>query len=161
MNTLEGYVHVDIIKTLNTFLDFCYITHQNVLSEASLDALDVALGRFHHYREIFRASGMRPDGFSLPRQHSLKHYRQHIGNFGAPNGLCSSITESKHIIAVKKPWRQSGCYEALQQMLVRNMVFFELFLCCSFTISMLFHPPTFFSLSFTLQEKTIRVLLIP
>lgn len=120
MNTLEGYVHVDIIKTLNAFLDFCYIARQNVLSEASLDALDVALGRFHHYREIFRASGVRPDGFSLPRQHSLKHYRQHIENFGAPNGLCSSITESKHIIAVKKPWRRSGRYEALQQMLIIN-----------------------------------------
>lgn len=120
MNALEGYVHVDITKTLNAFLDFCYIAQRNVLSENSLDALDAALGRFHHYREIFRVSGVRPDGFSLPRQHSLKHYRQHIENFGAPNGLCSSITESKHITAVKKPWRRSSRYEALQQMLTIN-----------------------------------------
>jgi len=103
--SVEGYVHVDIIKTLNTFLDFCYIARQNVLTDDSLNALDTALERFHPYREIFRVSGVRPDGFSLPRQHSLKHYRHHIENFGAPNGLCSSITESKHITAVKKPWR--------------------------------------------------------
>ena len=47
-------------------------------------------------------------------------YRHHIKKFGAPNGLSSSITESKHITAVKKPWRQSRCYEALGQMLTIN-----------------------------------------
>ena len=89
-------------------------------TEESLGALDAALERFHRFRGIFRVSGVRPDGFSLPQQHSLKHYRRHIENFGAPNGLCSSITESKHIVAVKKPWRRSSRYEALQQMLTIN-----------------------------------------
>ncbi|KAH9037571.1 hypothetical protein EDB84DRAFT_1249514, partial [Lactarius hengduanensis] len=37
--------------------------------------------------------------------------------FGSPNGLCSSITESKHIRAVKEPWRRSNRYHALTQML--------------------------------------------
>jgi len=120
MNALEGYVPSDIIKTLHAFLDFCYITRQNVLTEDSLNTLDAALERFHHYREIFRISGVCADGFSLPRQHSLKHYHRHIENFGAPNGLCSSITESKHITAVKKPWRRSSRYEALKQMLTIN-----------------------------------------
>jgi hypothetical protein len=63
---------------------------------------------------------VRPTGFSLPRQHSLTHYHHHIKKFGAPNGLSSSITESKHIAAVKKPWRQSSRYEALGQMLMIN-----------------------------------------
>ena len=44
---------------------------------------------------------------------------------------------------------------------VRNMVFFELFLYCFSPLSMLFYPFPLFSLSFTPQEKTIRVLLIP
>ncbi|KAG2150701.1 uncharacterized protein EDB93DRAFT_1327959 [Suillus bovinus] len=38
----------------------------------------------------------------------------------APNGLCSSITESKHIKAVKQPWRRSSKYNALSQMLLTN-----------------------------------------
>ena len=86
----------------------------------TLDALDNALRRFHTYREFFRSSGVREDGFSLPRQHSLVHYRVNIQDFGAPNGLCSSITESRHITAVKKPWRRSNRYEALGQMLITN-----------------------------------------
>jgi hypothetical protein len=48
------------------------------------------------------------------------HYAHVIQLFGAPNGLCSSITESKHIKAVKEPWRRSSKYKALGQMLVTN-----------------------------------------
>ncbi|KAG0701712.1 hypothetical protein DFH29DRAFT_1000021 [Suillus ampliporus] len=48
------------------------------------------------------------------------HYIQLIQLFGAPNGLCSSITESKHIKAVKEPWRHSSKYKAFGQMLVTN-----------------------------------------
>lgn len=40
--------------------------------------------------------------------------------YGAPNGLCSSITKSKHIKAVKEPYRCSNCFVALGQMLLTN-----------------------------------------
>ena len=63
MNALEGYVPANIIKTLNAFLDFCYLARQNVLTEDSLNALDAALENFHRYREVFRLSGVWPDGF--------------------------------------------------------------------------------------------------
>ncbi|KAG2053668.1 hypothetical protein BDR06DRAFT_982727 [Suillus hirtellus] len=38
----------------------------------------------------------------------------------APNSLCSSITESKHIKAVKEPWQHSSHFNALSQMLQTN-----------------------------------------
>jgi hypothetical protein len=69
---------------------------------------------------VFRESGVRPSGFLLLRQHALFHYRRLIEDFGAPGGLCSSITELRHITAVKKPWRRSNRYEALGQMLRVN-----------------------------------------
>ncbi|KAG0699342.1 hypothetical protein DFH29DRAFT_1002037 [Suillus ampliporus] len=50
----------------------------------------------------------------------MSHYVSLIRQFGAPNGLCSSITKSKHIKAVKEPWRWSSRYEALGQMLLIN-----------------------------------------
>jgi hypothetical protein len=63
---------------------------------------------------------MGTTGFSLPRQHAIKHYPEHITSFGAPNGLCSSITENKHIKAVKKPYRRSNRFKALGQMIRTN-----------------------------------------
>ncbi|KAF8951457.1 hypothetical protein BDZ97DRAFT_1910010 [Flammula alnicola] len=117
---IKGLVEPDIVKALSAFLDFCYLVRRADFNEDTLNAVDQALGRYHHYREIFRTTGVRPDGFSLPRQHSLIHYRRNIEDFGAPNGLCSSITESRHITAVKRPWRRSSRYKALGQMLMTN-----------------------------------------
>ncbi|KAF8443671.1 hypothetical protein L210DRAFT_3643262 [Boletus edulis BED1] len=50
----------------------------------------------------------------------MKHYPALIRQYGAPNGLCSSITESKHIKAVKQPYRRTNRHNALGQMLVCN-----------------------------------------
>jgi hypothetical protein len=60
---------------------------------------------------------MNGEFISLPQQHSLLHYLHSICLFSSPNGLCSSITESKHIKAVKKLWRHLSHYNALIQML--------------------------------------------
>ena len=109
-----------MVRALRAFLEFCYIARQNIQDTQSLAALSDALERFHKYRNIFIECGVRMHGFALPRQHSLIHYIALIRAFGAPNGLCSSITESKHIKAVKEPWRRSNRFEALGQMLLTN-----------------------------------------
>ena len=109
-----------MVKAVAAIIDFCYLVRRNVIDETALVQIQSTLDRFHHYREIFREVGIRPDGFSLPRQHSLMHYVFSITQFGAPNGLCSSITESKHIKAIKRPYRRSGKNKPLGQMLVTN-----------------------------------------
>jgi hypothetical protein len=120
MHALQGHLPKEIIRTFCAFLEFCYIARKDALTEVDLQQLEDALSRFHHHRTIFVKSGVRPKGISLPRQHSLVHYPSLIRNFGAPNGLCSSITESKHIRAVKEPWRRSSRNQPLGQMLVTN-----------------------------------------
>ncbi len=87
--------------------------------EATLIQIEQALQDFHHYCEIFRAIGVC-NNFSLPQQYSLNHYARHIREFGAPNELCSSITKSHHIKAIKQPYRQSSWFEALSQILLIN-----------------------------------------
>ena len=110
-----------MLRALRAFLEFCYLARRNVLNEQALIELQETLKRFHHYRTIFQTTGVRPQGgLTLPQQHALSHYSQLICLFGAPNGLCSSITESKHIKAVKEPWRRSNRYKALGQMLLTN-----------------------------------------
>ena len=110
----------DIVRTFRAFLEFCYLVRRDIHTEDSVTQVQDALMCFHEYRVIFESTGVRPDGFSLPRQHSIMHYPKLIRMFSAPNGLCSSITEAKHIKAVKEPWRRSSRYEPLGQMLLTN-----------------------------------------
>lgn len=111
------YVPPEMVKALSAFMDFCYLVRRTDFDEDTLTDVSDALARFHEHRTAFRCVR---DTFSLPRQHSLSHYPHNIREFGAPGGLCSSITESRHITAVKKPWRRSNRYNALSQMLLTN-----------------------------------------
>ncbi|KAG2076162.1 hypothetical protein BDR04DRAFT_1125739 [Suillus decipiens] len=117
--TIEGHIPGDIVRAFSAFLQFCYLVRHNILMEKSLEEIHDALAHFHQYREIFKTTGTVTT-FSLPQQHSMTHYVHCIRLFGAPNGLCSSITESKHIKAVKEPWRRSSRYNTLGQMLLTN-----------------------------------------
>ncbi|KAJ7856063.1 hypothetical protein B0H14DRAFT_3085331 [Mycena olivaceomarginata] len=113
---VAGYLPSDMTKCLAAFMDFCYLVRRNAIahSRPHQDSgrprpLPPVPQNLHHL-------WVRVD-ISLPRQHSLKHYPQFIRFFGSPNGLCSSITESKHIKAVKEPWQRSSRFNALLQML--------------------------------------------
>ena len=97
-------------------MEACYIVRQNAISAPMLDRFQECVDKFHELRNIFIALGVC-SSISLPRQHALAHYFYSIQLFGSPNGLCSSITESKLIKAVKEPWRRSSRYKALSQML--------------------------------------------
>ncbi|KAG2153850.1 hypothetical protein DEU56DRAFT_868451 [Suillus clintonianus] len=114
---IEGHVPEDMVCTFRALLEFCYLVRCNIITEDTLNQVQAALRRFHQYRKVF---DIVIPTFSLPRQHSMTHYADMIRLFGAPNGLCSSITESKHIKAVKEPWRWSSRHNALGQMLVTN-----------------------------------------
>jgi hypothetical protein len=108
-----------MVRAVSAFTEFCYLARRSQIDETTLELIDAAIERFHREREIFIEVGVRED-FSLPRQHSLTHYSSLIRLFGAPNGICSSITESKHIQAVKNPWRRSSRNQPLGQMLLTN-----------------------------------------
>jgi len=109
-----------MLYTICTFLEFCYIARHDIITEKTLAELEDALSCFHKYWAVFQEVGIREKGFLLPRQHSTNHYPEMIHLFGVPNGLCSSIMESKHIKAVKEPWRRSNCHKPLKQILLTN-----------------------------------------
>jgi hypothetical protein len=117
-------------------MEFCYTARRSFLTESHVEDLNDSLQRFHNYRRIFFASVADSDdtasgdsdnsdededpGLSLPRQHAMVHYPYLVEMFGAPNGLCTSITEAKHKSAVKEPWRRSNHHDALVQVLLIN-----------------------------------------
>ena len=120
LSTIEGHVPDEMVLAMQAFIDFCYIARQDIHDTHSLETLKAALEHFHRHRDIFEECGIRIKGFNLPCQHSMIHYFQLIRTFGAPNGLCSLITKSKHIKAMKEPWRRSNRWNALGQMLITN-----------------------------------------
>ncbi|THG93454.1 hypothetical protein EW026_g7789 [Hermanssonia centrifuga] len=95
------FVPPDMARALSTFMEICYLVRRSIQTQDTVARISACLRRYHTLREIFCTT-------------------DHIVNFGAPNGLCSSITESKHIKAVKEPWRRSNKYNALSQMLETN-----------------------------------------
>ena len=117
---IQGYVPDEMVKALQAFLNFCYIVWCDVHDTESLKALQDALDQFHKYHKIFQTSGVHPNSFDLPQSHAAVHYMHLIQAFGASNGLCSSIMESKHIVVVKEPWQQSSWWNMLRQMLTTN-----------------------------------------
>ena len=116
---ISGHVLAQMVHAISAFMEFCYLVQRSQIDEDTLAAIDTAVDRFHRERVIFIEVGIRED-FSLPCQHSLLHYYHLIQLFGAPNGICSSITESKHIKAVKEPWRRPSRNQPLGQMLLTN-----------------------------------------
>jgi hypothetical protein len=74
-----------------------------VLDDDAIHQLQNALDCFHQHCKIFKTSGVWEPNTHPPWQHALMHYAKLICDFGVPNRLYSSIMESKHIKAVKKP----------------------------------------------------------
>ncbi|KAI6010789.1 hypothetical protein F5J12DRAFT_904923 [Pisolithus orientalis] len=95
-NNSKGLMKV-YITAIEAFLEFCYLVHWNVITQQMLVEIDDALRHFHLYCEVFWNAG-----------------------FSAPNGLCSSVTESKHIKAIKWPYQHTNHFQALRQMLLIN-----------------------------------------
>ena len=82
--------------------------------------MDEVLNQCHQYQESFVKAGVCKPHSTPPQQYFLVHYTREICLFGSLNGLYVSITESKHIKAIKQPWRWSNCFNALCQMLITN-----------------------------------------
>jgi hypothetical protein len=96
-----------MVRCVSSYLDFIYLARRDSHSDTTLHLMEHALDQFFKYRTTF--TDLQPDGiFAVPRQQALVHWVRAIQLFGSPNGLCTSITESKHIDAVKKPWRRSS-----------------------------------------------------
>ncbi|KAI6037783.1 hypothetical protein EDC04DRAFT_2868601 [Pisolithus marmoratus] len=102
LRSIEGYVPEEIILTFSSFLKFCYLVHGND-----------ALTSFHLHCGIFHDAGVVLT-FLLPQQHAMKHYPYLICQFSMPNGLCSSIIESKHIKAILRINERLDKFAAVQ-----------------------------------------------
>ena len=116
LSAIAGYISSAMVCCIAAFMDACYIACQNVIDSPSLERFQDCVQTYRDLRTVFLEAGLNIN-LSVPHQHALSHFYQGIHLFGSPNGLCSSLTESKHIEVVKKTWCRSSHYRALTQML--------------------------------------------
>jgi hypothetical protein len=102
---ISRYLPLKIVQCLALFIELCSLFHWNVITATDINQIQYELDCLHQLHETFIKVGVQAD-ISLPWQHALLYYETGIINFGSSNGLCSSITESKHIIAVRGHRRQ-------------------------------------------------------
>ncbi|KAI6010048.1 hypothetical protein BKA83DRAFT_4467659 [Pisolithus microcarpus] len=111
---IKGAFKDHLVEWVEKYL--CH-THGDAHANEILDDID---RQYHSLLLTLMPPALLQLHHSLPRQHAMKHYKQLIQLFGAPNGLCLSITESKHVKAVKRPYRHTNKYHVLGQMLLIN-----------------------------------------
>jgi hypothetical protein len=119
VSNIEGFVPSDAVRAGRELLECLYLIRAEEHDDDSLALLKTHEELYVQYREVFRTPGVRDD-FDLPRQHGLFHFRSNIENYGSPNGLCTTLVESKHRKVIKEPWRRSSHHEPLPQMLKIN-----------------------------------------
>ncbi|KAI0739826.1 hypothetical protein C8Q80DRAFT_1222090 [Daedaleopsis nitida] len=116
---IAGHLPPQMVRAISAFFDFCYLVRRDTIDEETVTQIDDALTRFHGKHQIFVTAGVH-ETISLPRQHAMKHYIRNIRLFGSPNGLCSSMMEAKHIVAVERSYRRSSKNNVLGQILKTN-----------------------------------------
>ncbi|EGO30562.1 hypothetical protein SERLADRAFT_364517 [Serpula lacrymans var. lacrymans S7.9] len=117
---------------------YLVLTHGRKCADQILDDIDSCIAAALSYpglRRFPQGCGYKQwtgDDSKVLMKVSLPALVGHVpdGIFRAPNGLCLSITEAKHIKAVKEPSKCSSCYEALRQMLTTNQRFNKLAASC-------------------------------
>lgn len=79
---IKGYVSSCVLRMFCAFLEFCYISWHDVVTEWILAQLQDALTWFHQYQTIFKELGICPDGFALPRQLTCSLFCINMGFWG-------------------------------------------------------------------------------
>jgi hypothetical protein len=84
-----------------------------VQSEASLKKASKFLNAFNQYKKAFDDVCST----SIPKIHSLQHYREYIQNFGTPDNFDTEYTEHQHIIDAKQPYLHTNKQNHVAQMI--------------------------------------------
>ncbi|KAF8522984.1 hypothetical protein JB92DRAFT_2641564, partial [Gautieria morchelliformis] len=88
-------------------LDFFYLSQYPSHMTTTLNCLQDALDRFHHYKEAFVHSKIR-DHFQIPKLHMIEHYVESIMSWGTANGFNTELPERLHIDFSKVGYRASS-----------------------------------------------------
>ena len=98
---IVGHVPTEMVQCISAFLDVCYIIHRADITTDTLQQFDIALAKFHQHCEVFRTTGVRPDGFNLPRQHAPSTTATSSRNL-VPLGVSAPLLQNLAILLVSR-----------------------------------------------------------
>jgi hypothetical protein len=62
---IEGHVPLDVVRFFHAFLEFCYITCCDIITEQTIAGLEDVLQHFYHYQAVFQTTGVWLDISSM------------------------------------------------------------------------------------------------
>ncbi|KAF8597824.1 hypothetical protein BDV93DRAFT_452224 [Ceratobasidium sp. AG-I] len=110
----------DALTAIRAFLDFLYTSGYDYHDNASLEAMENSLRKFHSLKEEF-GSAVPTNSWMIPKLHSMSHYAELSKALGAPVHFTTDQSEHMHIRAAKIPYRKSNRGRSFPKQMVQRL----------------------------------------
>ncbi|KAI0628841.1 hypothetical protein C8Q77DRAFT_1067440 [Trametes polyzona] len=118
LGVVAGAADERVTLAVRAVLDFIYLAHFEVHTDASLDALNQAWLDFHEYKSVFIELEIR-EHFNFPKGHSMQHYEPSIRAVGTADGYSTEHPERLHIDFAKLAYSASNKQSSYVQQMTR------------------------------------------
>jgi hypothetical protein len=110
-----GQMSSHIVRAVRALLDFIYLAQFPSHTTDMLNQLEACLTQFHDNKGVFLDLGVR-DNFSIPKFHSLLHYRSSITLFSTMDNYNTEQSEQLHIDFAKDTYHATNRKDEYPQM---------------------------------------------
>src|SRR6266702_113346 len=110
-----GQMPSRIVRAMRAILDFIYLAQFPSHTTDTLGHLEACLTRFHDNKSVFLDLGVR-NHFTIPKFHSLLHYKSSITLFGTTDNYNTEQSERLHIDFAKDAYRATNRKDEYTQM---------------------------------------------
>lgn len=110
-----GQAPLRVVRAVRAILDFVYLAQYPSHTTETLSHLEASLARFHDNKDTFIDLGVR-EHFTIPKFHSLLHYKASITLFGTTDNYNTEQSERLHIDLAKDAYRATNRKNEYTQM---------------------------------------------
>ncbi|EJU02569.1 hypothetical protein DACRYDRAFT_51186, partial [Dacryopinax primogenitus] len=114
---LPGNITSQTLHATHAILDFIYLSHLPMLTEANLQRMECSLAKFHVYKEAFWAASSCKDFHCILKLHKLQHYIASIQSHSPCNNFNTELPECLHIDMVKLGYHVGNKHDYIAHMM--------------------------------------------
>ncbi|EJT98093.1 hypothetical protein DACRYDRAFT_57836 [Dacryopinax primogenitus] len=113
---LPGNVTSQTLHAMHAILDFIYLSHLPMLTEANLQRMEHSLAEFHAHKEAFQVASSCKDFHHIPKLHKLQHYIAHMPSHSPCDNFNTELPEHLHINLVKLGYHAGNKHDYIAHM---------------------------------------------